>query len=92
MKFSHFAGIALVPLLARLVLFAAFLPQGYQKVFTEKTFDGDAARALAELGVGVPVTGAVVSADSGFTLAAFQVPTGNLQERPPAQEPPAGEP
>ena len=51
MSFSTFAGTAIVPTLSRIVLCAAFLPAGWNKVMTETTFSGDDAQRLIQLGV-----------------------------------------
>ena len=50
-SFSHFAATVLVPTLARLVLCAAFLSVGANKVFKDQTFDHEQAQRLHELGV-----------------------------------------
>ena len=51
MSFSNFAGTAIVPTLSRIVLCAAFLPAGWNKVMTETTFSGEDAQRLFELRV-----------------------------------------
>ncbi len=50
-SFSQFAATVIVPTLARLVLCAAFLSVGANKVFKEHTFDHEQAQRLHELGV-----------------------------------------
>jgi uncharacterized membrane protein YphA (DoxX/SURF4 family) len=82
MRFSAFAGVAIVPLLARLVLVGAFLPQGASKVFTNRTFEGRAAEILAGLGVAGTRPAATV------TGVAFQE-TRSLREIYPQAQPPA---
>lgn len=52
MTFSERCATRLVPLLARIVLCAAFLPAGWQKVFTTTTFTHDESNSLAMMGVG----------------------------------------
>jgi uncharacterized membrane protein YphA (DoxX/SURF4 family) len=64
MRFKQFAGTALMPLLARLVLAAAFVTVGFNKIFTFTTID-DATQlqSLRDLGVGLsPVEAAEPSA------------------------------
>lgn len=51
MSFSTFAGTAIVPTISRIVLCAAFLPAGWNKVMTETTFSGEDAQRLIQLGV-----------------------------------------
>ena len=51
MSFSTFAGTAIVPTLSRIVLCAAFLPAGWNKVMDETTLSGDDAQRLIQLGV-----------------------------------------
>lgn len=51
MKFNITMGTAIVPLLARLVLCAAFLTMGWNKIINDHTFRGDDAQILIELGV-----------------------------------------
>ena len=51
MSFSTFAGTAIVPTLSRIVLCAAFLPAGWNKVMDEIPFSGDDAQRLIQLGV-----------------------------------------
>jgi uncharacterized membrane protein YphA (DoxX/SURF4 family) len=53
MPFSHYAAIAIVPTLSRIVLCLAFLIAGYTKVFTTAEYDADKTRRLQELGVAV---------------------------------------
>lgn len=53
MKFSHFAGTSLVPLLSRLVLALAFVPAGYNKLMRDKVFSPQQAETLRSLGVSV---------------------------------------
>ncbi|MFO0828178.1 MAG: DoxX family protein [Phycisphaerales bacterium] len=51
MGFSQSAATNFVPLLARLVLAAVFVPAGYQKVMTMAEYSGDDAKRLRELQV-----------------------------------------
>lgn len=46
MSFSHYAGVAIVPTLSRIVLAAAFITAGYKKVFTSSEYSLDEARKL----------------------------------------------
>ena len=55
MTFSQFAGIAVVPTLARLVLAVVFIAAGWSKVFTESEFTADQGARLQKLGVSTVV-------------------------------------
>lgn len=51
MTFSQYAGTAIVPTLARLILAAVFIPVGWNKVFKDAEFTADQATQLKSLGV-----------------------------------------
>ncbi|MBL9147729.1 MAG: DoxX family membrane protein [Phycisphaerae bacterium] len=51
MSFSQSAASGLVPLLARVILAAVFVPAGYNKVMNVAEFTGDDARRLRELAI-----------------------------------------
>ena len=53
MTFSEYAGTAIVPTLSRLVLAAAFLSAGYNKVFKDMEFPAEQATVLKNMGVSV---------------------------------------
>ena len=81
MSFTRNASANLVPLLSRLVLAAAFIPAGYDKIMGEPViYEGSDAQLLQRLGVG----GAndETSADSP-QVALYQddVQTGRLRDR-----------
>ncbi|MHC4810327.1 MAG: DoxX family protein [Planctomycetota bacterium] len=101
MRFKQFAGTALMPLLARLVLAAAFVTVGFNKIFTFTTIDdAKQLQSLRDLGVGLsPVEAdgdaAEVSAEATWSvrLASFQPadqPAGDA-EPAPAPAPAAGD-
>lgn len=52
MTLSEKCATRFVPLMARIVLCAAFLPVGWHKLFTTTTFTHDESNQLASLGVG----------------------------------------
>lgn len=101
MNFSQYAGVAIVPTLSRLVLAAAFVHAGYNKVFTSSEFEATAdgtgkANKLHELGVSLtappprPVTGIMDRWDGQWHI----VRAGYRQEAEPAvppAAPPVGE-
>jgi len=104
MTFSQYAGTAIVPTLARLVLAAAFISTGWNKVFKSAEFPADEATRLKAMGVELdpitPITAAGSRHDSpSIVLAAFvqdQDPgsdsaPGSLRSPPPPQTDPAGE-
>jgi uncharacterized membrane protein YphA (DoxX/SURF4 family) len=63
MSFSQFAGTAIVPTLARLVLAAAFVAAGWGKVFTESEFSAEEGARLRALGVSTtPVVASITPA------------------------------
>jgi uncharacterized membrane protein YphA (DoxX/SURF4 family) len=63
MRFSRFAGVSIIPVIARLVLAAAFIPAGLHKIKDQSVFQGEMARVLTDLGIGeqdVAMAGATV--------------------------------
>lgn len=68
MTFSQFAGIAVVPTLARLVLAGAFITAGWGK-FSDAEFNADQATRLRELDV--TVTPAVTASTPSVTPATY---------------------
>ncbi len=72
MRFSVFAGSAIIPTLARIVLCAAFVPIGYHKVFHETEYGGDSGRILNELGIGTTITTAFNSNAPAVVLASMR--------------------
>ncbi len=72
MSFSKFAGTAIVPTLSRIVLCAAFLPAGWNKVLTETTFSGDDAQRLIQLGVIDAEPQAHIGLNRSIVPASFQ--------------------
>jgi uncharacterized membrane protein YphA (DoxX/SURF4 family) len=93
MTFSEYAGVAIMPTLARIVLCAAFIPAGYNKVFTEAEFDAKEADRLRQLGVAVTPVRTAMADDSGagwrIVRASYRVQDATQPERPPEDEPPA---
>ncbi len=93
MSFSTFAGTAIVPTLSRIVLCAAFLPAGWNKVMDETTFSGDDAQRLIQLGVIDAEPQAHIGLNRSIVPASFQdEAAGDDQapdESPEPQEQPA---
>ena len=91
MSFSNTAGTSIIPTLSRIVLCAAFLPAGYNKVFnTDAEFSGAQAERLIELGV-IEVKPQEARLDQGRMIipAVFQdesVGAAATVEDPPAIE------
>jgi hypothetical protein len=85
MSFSQSAATNIVPLIARLVLAAVFIPAGYNKLMREAEFSGEEAKRLRELSV-------IASADAdGPFHRPLIVPASLRQEAPsPQAEPNAG--
>jgi uncharacterized membrane protein YphA (DoxX/SURF4 family) len=85
MSFSRTASSTVVPLLARLVLAAAFIPAGYHKIMGDPvTYEGQDALTLQKLGVGQPPTAVGKMAGSGQDVLGFyqqDVETGRLRDR-----------
>ena len=77
-KFSQQAAANVVPLLARILIFLAFVPTGWHHAMQQTVFTGDAAVRLREIGV--------VSADSGLGSMAY---VAYHQDAPPLTAPPA---
>ncbi len=72
MSFSTFAGTAIVPTLSRIVLCAAFLPAGWNKVMDEIPFSGDDAQRLIQLGVIDAEPQAHIGLNRSIVPASFQ--------------------
>ena len=92
MTFSHYAGVAIVPTLARLVLAAAFISTGWNKVFRQAEYTAEEATRLKQLGVTAePVQPIVrlfeghprVSAGAGVRLALFHQTQDSGSATPP---------
>lgn len=75
-KFSQQAAANIVPLLARILIFLAFVPTGWHHAMQQTVFTGDAATRLREL--------EVVSADTALPPG---VSLTSLQEPPPLTAP-----
>lgn len=76
-KFSQQAAANVVPLLARILIFLAFVPTGWHHAMQQTAFTGDAAARLREIGV--------VSADSLSGPATY---VALRQDAPPLTAPP----
>jgi hypothetical protein len=87
MNLSQHAGYSFVPVISRLVLFAAFLPAGFHKVFHNTTFHGPQAQVLRDLGVGTPVAATGSAASATMVLASFQTPPEPAGRRPRPRQP-----
>lgn len=72
MGFSRVAALHLVPLLARIVLCAAFVPIGWQKIMTMETYTGPEAAAIQALR-GTPPADATVDDDGGAPADAASI-------------------
>jgi putative oxidoreductase len=101
MTFSQYAGTAIVPTLARLILAAVFIPVGWNKVFKDAEFTADQATQLKSLGVNTepadpPKVISTSSEEAGnvrFALASYrQEATPPPAVQPPADPAPAQEP
>ena len=90
MSFTRSAARNLVPLLSRIVLAAAFIPMGWDKIMgEEQVFTGQDAEILQRLGVGGPAEGGeALSRATGHVLASYQVETGSLLDRRRPSSPP----
>jgi len=94
---SQFAATNILPLLARLVLCLAFLPQGWNNLMRDVEYTGPEARRLRELGVrGItdpdPAKSDVaLGAMRGWAVEAWQSPPDS-PGTPAAEAAPAGEP
>jgi uncharacterized membrane protein YphA (DoxX/SURF4 family) len=85
MSFSRTASVTVVPLLARLVLAAAFIPAGWDKIMGDPVvYEGQDALTLRKLGIGEPPTAVGDLAGTGQeVLGSYQqdVETGRLRDR-----------
>lgn len=92
MSISQSAACNVVPFLARIVLAAAFVTAGWNKISTETTFSGDEAATLRSLGVtGRPVTVSAAS-HTGIQLASFTFEAATPPTAPPPTAPPSATP
>jgi len=84
MSFSSAAGTAIVPTLSRLVLAAAFTFVGYNKVFTESTFDGQQAAILDSVGAEIQPAGdtSARADDAATTVTPVRFSPASMQEDP----------
>ncbi len=88
MSFSSTSGTCIIPTLSRLVLCAAFLPNGWNKVMTETTFSGDDAQRLIQLGVIDAEPQAHIGPNRSIVPASFQdEPAGDDQAAAESSEP-----
>jgi len=74
MSSSHFAAVNIVPLIARVVLCAAFLPAGYQKLFDRAPIDAAQAARLEAMGWGWRPPSAEGAATGATESAATRTP------------------
>ena len=74
-KFSQQAAANIVPLLARILIFLAFVPTGWHHAMQQTVFTGDAAARLREIGI--------VSADANAGPGTYVA----LQDAPPLTSP-----
>ncbi len=88
MTFSQYAGVAIVPTLARIVLAAVFIPAGWNKVFVNAEFTADEANELRALGVTPDPAPAKTTADASGALEGASVRYVLARYNP--QEPPPG--
>jgi len=88
MKFSQYAGIAIIPTLSRLVLALAFITVGFNKLTTDATFTAEQAEALQEVGV----TARSTTAAGLRSIVPTRNPQGEETGQPPAGEAAAGPP
>jgi uncharacterized membrane protein YphA (DoxX/SURF4 family) len=103
MTFSHYAGVAIVPTLSRIVLCAVFITAGFMK-FKDADFTAEQAATLRTLGVSVspkatPATPATSptarrnhSGEVEFKLASFQQATDDVPATEPDSDSPPASP
>lgn len=90
MSFSNTAGTSIIPTLSRIVLCAAFIPAGYNKLFKEADFSGADADRLIELDIIDAPTQARLSTEPTIILTSWQeVAEDQEAAQPPAEEEPA---
>lgn len=80
MSSSHSAAVHLVPLIARVVLCAAFLPMGYQKLFDRTELTAAEATALDAMGWGWRPPAIVTLAPAAATDAPIGTAPGSAVE------------
>jgi putative oxidoreductase len=67
-KFSQQAAANVVPLLARILLFLAFVPTGWHHAMEQSVFSGDQAIRLRELGIASTSASAYLDGTQGVSL------------------------
>jgi len=92
MRFSHFAGTAVVPTLSRLVLAIVFITAGFNKVFIPATFDEVQATRLRDMGAQVkpkvdPISRTGVGDVSAASDTGFRIRLASQQAAPPEAAP-----
>ena len=93
MKFSQYAGTAIIPTLSRLVLALAFITVGFNKLTTDATFTAEQAEALRE--VGVTARSMTAAAEGPRRIVPTRYPQGEETAQTPeevAGSPPQPEP
>lgn len=85
-KFSQQAAANVVPLLARILIFLAFVPTGWHHAMQQTVFTGDAAVRLREIGIvsaadGLGATTAVAFHQDAPPLTAPSADAGGVQTR-----------
>jgi len=85
-KFSQQAAANFVPLLARIILFLAFVPIGWHHAMDMGNFGGDAGARLRELGIvadATPTPTPTRRTPDGIALARTPTPRQLAQDTPP---------
>ncbi|MDY7108701.1 MAG: DoxX family protein [Planctomycetota bacterium] len=80
MTFSQYSGTAIVPTLSRLVLALAFITAGFNKLFTDATFNAEQAERLEAVGVDLDR----MTASAGPAIVLAQSP--QEEQTPPPEE------
>jgi uncharacterized membrane protein YphA (DoxX/SURF4 family) len=86
MKFSQYAGTAIIPTLSRLVLALAFITVGFNKLTTDAMFSAEQAEALQE--VGVTARSTTAAAEGLRHILPARYPQGEETAGTPEQEAP----
>ena len=85
MSFSNAAGTAIIPTLSRIVLCAAFLPAGYNKLFKEADFSGADADRLIELEIIDAPAQARLAIEQSIILTSWQETEDNPEAAQPSE-------
>ncbi len=88
MRWNNFAGTAIIPTLARIILALAFVTAGSSKIFGSAEFNADQAESLRELGIDLKPTASTVAFVTLLPQDADPDDPEVIDQKPPIDERP----